>query len=76
MAIRTSVIEKLIEAGFDAMQEVSRDEEASDSEVYSAVMTMALRSIQGCKAAGSDPRRLRAAVERMLLECADPTIMH
>ena len=72
--VREDVVNQLVDAAFDAMQLTARAQDANVPEVGSAGLTMALRTIRVLKHLGGDVATIRAAVERLLLECDDRTV--
>ena len=70
-SVRQDVVNALVAAAFDAMEVSVRRVHATASEVGSAGLTIALRTIVTMKNLGCDARQLRKAVERLLLECID-----
>ena len=72
--VREYVVRALVDAALNGMQGEAKRQLASVDEVGSASMTIALRTVVALKNCGCDLTRLRAAVERQLVECADDRV--
>jgi hypothetical protein len=62
-----ATVDELVRSAIEAMEFV----EASADEVFSATMTLALRTVKAGIAMGADPRNMQKAVEVLLMACAD-----
>lgn len=76
MTDRCHVIDAMIDAAFDAMHREARRHGATVDEVGSAGMTIALNTVVVLARLGADRRALRAAVERLLVECGDDRVVN
>ena len=69
--VREPIVRALAAAAFTALEVEAQRVSASAPEVGSAAMTIALHTILVMRHLGADVYQLRAAVERLLLECID-----
>lgn len=67
--VRAEKVQELVAAAMDGMTPGAAD--SSADEVTSACLTIALRGLKAAKSMGAEMQGMRAAVERLLLECTD-----
>lgn len=72
MPCRRHIVTQMVDRLLDTMIEHARvHTDISGDETLAVVMSLALRVMKGAKATGADPRRMRAGVEVLLMECAE-----
>ena len=76
--VRVEVVEALVEAAMAGMETAVKGRGASGSEVYSAILTLAMRGLKAAVLDAPSPEQiesLRAAVQRLWAEVAETRVM-
>ncbi len=68
---RPEKVNEMVDAMLDALRLEDDAEDATADEVFSASMTLSLRTVHSLLKMGASPDRLRMAIERLLAAC-DP----